>query len=112
ARRAIEGITYHRMSKRRHMDANLVRAPGLDFEFDQCKLAVRRVDFSLHGVMRDRFAAAEAPRRHARAPLRVAADGALNRAAVLLRPAVHQRDVSLVDLASAELLRQPAVRFI
>src|ERR1039457_2737429 len=62
--------------------------------------------------MRHRLSATEAPRRHPCAPLRVAADGALNRAAVLLWPAVYQRNVSLVHLAPAELLGQPAVRFI
>src|ERR1039458_5853424 len=62
--------------------------------------------------MRHRLSAAETPRRHSGAPLRGAADGALNRAVVLLWPAVYQRNVSLVPLTPAKLLRQPAVRFI
>ena len=33
------------------MYANLVRAPGLDLHFQQRKLAVRRIDLSLHDVM-------------------------------------------------------------
>ncbi len=112
ARSAVERVAHHRMPKRRHVHANLMRASSLDLELDQRKLAVRRIDFSLHYVMRYRVAATVAPRRHARAALGVAADGALNRAAILLRPAVDERDIGLMHLSRAELLREAAMRFI
>src|SRR5258708_13998139 len=96
------------MSHRGHMHANLVRASRFDLEFYQRKLAVGRIDFSLYHIMGHSLAATEAPRRHTCAPLRVAADRALNRATILFRPAMYQRNVGLVHLAPAELLRQPA----
>src|SRR5208282_1004435 len=76
------------------------------------KLAVRRIDLALHRVMGYCLAATIATRRHAGAALRVPADGALNRAAILLGPAVDEGDIGLVHLACAELLRQPSMRFI
>src|ERR1039457_4700735 len=45
AGRAIERVAHHRMSERRHMHANLVRASRFDLELDQRKLAVWRVNF-------------------------------------------------------------------
>src|ERR1700721_1067180 len=71
--RAIECIAHDWVSQRGHMHPNLVRASGLDPEFDQSKLAVRRIDLSQHRVVRHGLAATEAPRRHARATLRMAA---------------------------------------
>src|ERR1700677_1625334 len=112
ARRAVKGIAHHRMPEGRNGDANLGRASGLAFQFNQRKLPVGRIDLSLYRIMRHGLASAETLRRHARAPLRVAADGALNRAPILLRAAVYQRNIRLVDFASTELLRQSPMRFV
>src|ERR1700683_4909246 len=94
------------------MHANLVGASGFDLEFDERKLAVRRIDLFLYRVMRNRLAATVTFCRHARAALRVPADSALYRPVILLRPAVDQRHVSLVHLAPAELLCQSPMRFV
>src|SRR5208282_5120089 len=110
--RSIERVTDNGMPDRSHVDANLVGASGLDREFDQSKLAIRSIDLSLHEVMGYRLAASEAPGGHAGAFLRVAADGALNGAAILFGPAVDERKIGFVHFAAAELLRQPAMRFV
>src|ERR1700721_1011055 len=94
------------------MDPNPVRAPNFNLEFNQRELAVRRVDLPLYRIMGNRLASSIAFRSHACAALRMAADGAVNCASIQLRPAVHQRQISLMHLATAELFRQSPMRLI
>src|SRR5260221_11310913 len=100
------------MSHRGHMHANLVRASRFDLDFYQRKLAVGRIDFSLYHIMGHRLAPPEAPRPHACAPLRVAADHALNRAASLFLPRLDPGVIGLAHLPPAELTRQPTVSLV
>src|ERR1700733_8664707 len=76
-RRAVKRVAHYWVPERRHVHANLVRASRLDPELDERKLAVGRIDLAPDRIMRHGFAAAKASRRHARAFLRVATDGAL-----------------------------------
>src|ERR1700735_4963020 len=87
-------------------------APGFNFHFEERELAVRRINFPRHHVMSYSIAASEAARSHARPFLRVPADCALNRPALPFRPPMHQRNISLVDLAPAELLGELSMRRI
>jgi len=62
--------------------------------------------------MGDRIASAKTFGRHAGAALGVAADGALNGAAILLGPSVNQGEIGFVDFATAELFSKALVGFV
>src|SRR5580704_1816276 len=94
------------------MDANLVRPASIDLNFQQAELAVRRVQLALHRVMADGLAPARPPRGHARAPHLVTADAARDGSALALQPALHQRQISLLDLPRNELRGQPAMSLV
>jgi hypothetical protein len=62
--------------------------------------------------MRHRFAAARTACGHSNTALRIATDRALNRAALLFRPALHQGQIGLVYFTRRKLPRQLAMRFV
>ena len=110
--RAVESVADYRMAERSHVDTNLMRAAGIDFHFDQRELAKGSVQATDDAVVRDGFAASRAARGHPDAADRVAADRRVDGSAIFLRPAVHQRDISLLHFALGKLLGQLAMRFV
>jgi len=78
--RAVERVTHDRMMQRRKVHANLVCAPGVKLNFDQCC----RVDSSQQTPVCARFAGigehGAATRSHTRAALGVSSDGELDAA--------------------------------
>src|SRR5258708_1067901 len=53
SRCAIERIADDRMSQRSHVDANLMRAAGLDTHRDECEAAKRRLNAAQHAIVTD-----------------------------------------------------------
>src|SRR5580692_12877368 len=88
------------------MHADLVRPPSVDSHLQQGELPEVRIDPLLHRVVRDRFSSARTFRGHSCTSHRVPADAAADRPAILLHPAMHQRDISFLDYATRKLSRQ------
>src|ERR1035441_1357028 len=97
------------MANRRHVHADLISAPGLDTDIHQRELAKWRGYALANFIMSNRCAASAAAGGHANTPHHVAADLGIDGAAVFCGPAMHQRHVTLLDLAPRELLAQLAV---
>src|SRR6266852_4483871 len=111
-RRAIKRISDHRMSQRGQMHPDLVGPAGVNLHIQQRKLPKLRIDPPPYRVVSDGLASARPPRGHPCTAHPIAADAAGNLPAILLYPAVHQRDVNLLDLAPSKLRRQPAMGFV
>src|SRR5215472_7058315 len=97
-RRAVEYISDHGMSERGQMNANLVRAAGIDFYLKEREFAVRRVEPFLDRVVGDRFATALASGSHSDASYAVATDVGADRSVILFERAVDQGDVRFLGL--------------
>ena len=104
-RRAIKRIAHHGVSQCRKMDADLVRAPGVQVHFHQRVTLQPRQ----HAPVRARGAAVAPPRSHARAMVQIARDRQADGPRVLLQPAMHQRQVSFLYLPCRELPAQCGV---
>src|SRR5947209_4356318 len=68
--RAVKRIANHRMTERRHMHSDLVRAPGFNSDFQQGELSESAFNALQHAIVSDRAAAAAGD--HAGSPLQVA----------------------------------------
>src|SRR4029077_17495549 len=62
---AVERITHYRIAKRRQVNAYLVRASGIDLDFEQRELSPTRIHPLPYLVMAHRLAPLGAPRGHA-----------------------------------------------
>src|ERR1700676_599839 len=100
------------MTERRHVHADLVSAPSIYFQLQQCELAECRINPLLNHVMGDRLAPLFTPGRHLGAMHAIAAYAAADGSLVTLHPAVHQRDIFLLNLAPGELCGQFPVCFV
>src|SRR5947207_7742253 len=97
------------MPQRSHVHANLMSAPGLDFDFEKSEFAELRFDSLLNNILNDGLATTGAASRHANATNRIAADRAGDCAFVSFQPAVDEGDVCLVHSSSRKLGRQFAM---
>src|SRR5579862_2101340 len=82
----VEHIAHDRVPQRRHVDADLMGAAGIDLHFDQGELSKRRVEPTDDVVVRDGFAAVYAASAHAYAAYWVTADGRVDGAPISLGP--------------------------
>src|SRR5438445_6128928 len=112
SRGAVEHIPCDRMSERRHVYANLVRAPSVNLHFEQCELAKGGIQTAHDTIMGDGLASARQAGGHARAAHPVTADALRNRSPILLEPAVHEGDIGFLDFAASELGSKFAVGVI
>src|SRR5260370_42168856 len=87
----------------------MMGAASVGFYFDEGELAVVGLQAALYYVVGSGVAASTASRGHADAANGVAADTGRDRAFVVLRPAVHEGEVSFFDAASCELSCQLAM---
>src|SRR5439155_9421360 len=102
SRGAVEHIPCDRMSERRHVYANLVRAPSVNLHFEQCELAKGGIQTAHDTIMGDGPASARQAGGHARAAHPVTADALRNRSPIVLQPAVHWGDLRSVELSAIE----------
>src|SRR2546429_7956968 len=65
SRGAVEHIPCDRMSERRHVYANLVRAPSVNLHFEQCELAKGGIQTAHDTIMGDGLASARQAGGHA-----------------------------------------------
>src|SRR5438876_11055944 len=100
------------MSERSQVHANLVRPSGIDLYFEQAELAVGRIQLPLHGVMADGFPPAGSSRGHTSTADLVAADVAVDGAALAFQPSLHQRQIPFLHLSPDKLCCQPPMRFV
>src|SRR5579862_7516144 len=101
---AIQRIAHDGMADRREVYPDLMGAPGIDLDLEQCELAVGGVNTPYDLVVRESLAASGVAGGHAGAPSAVAADAGRDRAGVFLNPAVDERDVLLLHFAPRELI--------
>lgn len=94
------------------MHADLMRSASINLHFDPGELAKNRVESTDYTIVRDGVAPIGSPRGHSNTANAVAADAGGNRSAILLRPAVYQREVGFLDLAAGKLRGQLAVRLV
>lgn len=100
---AIEGVTDDGVVEGRHVDADLVRASGFNAHADEGELAKAGCEAADHFVVRDGVAGVFGwSGGHAGAAEGVAADSGRNGSLLTLDVAVHERNVSLADLARGE----------
>src|SRR5207253_962282 len=80
------------MFKMRQMHANLMRAPGLDFNVEQCEF-IEPLQHAIERERRSPFACATHSHLHAMA--RVASDGRINAAFIRGHAAINQCQITL-----------------
>src|SRR5437867_2355571 len=97
------------MPQRRHVDTNLVRAPGFNLQLEQSEFTVRAFNPPLNFVTRHRLTPAAAACGHTDAANGIAADRTRDRAVVALDPAMHQSNVRLLHPPAGELSPELAV---
>ena len=99
---AIKRIAHDRMAQRGKMDADLVRAAGVDLHFEERG----RSDASQHSPVGARFPGigqrGGPAGGHAGAAIRVAGDGKFDAAAIFCQQSLHQRDVGFLNAAFAK----------
>ena len=103
--RAVLRIAAHGMADRQQVDADLVRAPGLQPHAQQRRARQRAVDLEV----RDRRLGGVGVRRHARAHAAIAADRRLDRPGSSRRATLDQREVLAAHRARRERRLQRAV---
>ena len=106
--RAVKRIAEQRMPDVRHVDANLMRAPGLEPAADVRVAAVARNDLPV----RDRAARALLCDGHFLAVGRMPTDGRVNRARILAHAAANDGLVYARQAAVGKLSRQRQMRKI
>src|ERR1700680_3155165 len=82
----VESVPDYGMTERRHVHADLVSAPSIYFQLQQCELAECRINPLLNHVMGDRLAPLFTPGRHLGAMHAIAAYAAADGSLVTLHP--------------------------
>src|SRR5579862_4929850 len=111
-RGAVERIADNGMTQRGEMHPDLMGTSGVDPHFDECELAIGRIDSAKNVVVRDSFAAAGLTGRHADAANAVAADAGRDSAGLFLDPSMDQGNVFLFYFSFGELLGEFAMGFV
>src|SRR3989442_10064148 len=106
SRGAVEHIPCDRMSERRHVYANLVRAPSVNLHFEQCELAKGGIQTAHDTIMGDGLASARQAGGHARGAPPGTADAFRNRSPILLLPAVHEGGIGFFYFPAGGLGRK------
>src|SRR5580693_1905445 len=101
-RRAVERVTHHRESECGKMDADLVRAAGVQISFDEREIAKTLAQ----APIRAGFAAFTAAAGHARTAVQIARYRQFDNSSSALHPAVEQRDICLLHTAVAKFFDQ------
>src|SRR4029077_18046055 len=101
---AVLGITGQRVTERREMNADLMRASGLEVTAQECMRAAP-LDDLISGARKP----AAGDDRHSLAILRVTADGAFELTRIRLEAAASDRQVCAAQRAVAELRRKGAM---
>ncbi len=83
--RAVERVANDRMTKGGEVDADLMRASGVQIGFEECVTRQAHAD----APVRSRRAALPPPRGHADAAMQIARDGQLDAACVAFQPAMQ-----------------------